>query len=60
MAIVENFYNGDMARPIREIITKNFANVAKYIPNNFISLTTMERQNLSDDYKTKSKIDFYK
>lgn len=60
MAIVENFYNGDMARPIREIITKNFANVAKYIPNNFISLTTMERQNLSDDYKTHFKLVFDK
>ena len=60
MAIIENFYNGDMARPIREIITKNFANVAKYIPNNFISLTTMERQNLSDDYKTHFKLVFDK
>ena len=60
MAIVENFYNGDMARPIREIITKNFANVSKYIPNNFISLTTMERQNLSDDYKTHFKLVFDK
>lgn len=60
MAIVENFYNGDMARPIREIITQNFANVSKYIPNNFISLTTMERQNLSDDYKTHFKLVFDK
>lgn len=60
MAIVTNFYNGDMARPIREIITQNFANVAKYIPNNFISLTTIERQNLSDDYKTHFKFVFDK
>lgn len=60
MAIVTNFYNGDMARPIREIITQNFANVAKYIPNNFISLTTIERQNLLDDYKTHFKLVFDK
>ena len=60
MAIVENFYNGDMARPIREIITKNFANVSKYIPNNFVTLTTMERQNLPDDYKTHFKLVFDK
>lgn len=60
MAIVTNFYNGDMARPIREIITQNFANVAKYIPNNFISLTTIERQNLSNDYKTHFKFVFDK
>lgn len=60
MAIITNFYNGDMARPIREIITQNFANVAKYIPNNFISLTGIERQNLPDDYKTHFKLVFDK
>ena len=41
MAIIENFYNGDRARNIIEVLTKNFANVAKYIPNNFISLTSV-------------------
>lgn len=60
MAIIENFYNGDMARPIREIITNNFANLAKYIPNEFLSLTTTERQNLTDDYKTHFKLVFDK
>lgn len=60
MAIVENFYNGDRARNIREVLTKNFANVAKYIPNNFISLTTIERQNLPDDYKVHFKFVFDK
>lgn len=60
MAIVENFYNGDMARSIRETLTKNFANIARYIPNNFISLTSMERQNLPDDYKTHFKLVFDK
>ena len=60
MAIIENFYNGDRARNIREVLTKNFANVAKYIPNNFISLTTIERQNLTDDYKTHFKLVFDK
>lgn len=60
MAIIENFYNGDRARNIREILTQNFANVAKYIPNNFISLTSIERQNLTDDYKTHFKLVFDK
>lgn len=60
MAIIENFYNGDRARNIREVLTKNFANVAKYIPNNFISLTTIERQNLPDDYKVHFKFVFDK
>ena len=60
MAIIENFYNGDRARNIREVLTKNFANVAKYIPNNFISLTTIERQNLPDEYKTHFKFVFDK
>ena len=31
MAIVEKFYNNDRARDIREILTTNFANVARYI-----------------------------
>lgn len=60
MAIIENFYNGDRARNIREVLTKNFANVAKYIPNDFITLTTIERQNLSDDYKVHFKLVFDK
>ena len=58
MAIIENFYNGDRARNIREVLTKNFANVAKYIPNNFISLTSVERQNLPDEYKKDFKFVF--
>lgn len=58
MAIVENFYNNDRARDIRELLTSNFANVARYIPNNFLSLTTIERQNLTDDYKTNFKLVF--
>jgi hypothetical protein len=60
MAIVENFYNGDRARDIRELLTSNFANVAKYIPNDFLSLTTIERQNVTDDYKTHFKLVFDK
>lgn len=60
MAIIEKFYNGDRARNIREILNSNFSNVAKYIPNNFVVLTTTERQNLSDDYKTHFKLVFDK
>lgn len=60
MAIVENFYNGDRARDIRELLTTNFANVAKYIPNNFLVLTTTERQNVTEDYKTHFKLVFDK
>lgn len=60
MAIVEKFYNNDRARDIRELITQNFTNVARYIPNNFIVLTTLEKQNLTDDYKTHFKLVFDK
>lgn len=56
MAIVEKFYNNDRARDIREILTTNFANVARYIPNNFLSLTTVDKQNLTDDYKSHFKL----
>lgn len=58
MALIENFYNNDRARDIREILTQNFANVARYIPNNFLTLTTIERQNLTDDYKDHFKLVF--
>lgn len=60
MAIVENFYNGDRARDIRELLNQNFANVAKYIPNDFLVLTSIERQNVTDDYKTHFKLVFDK
>lgn len=60
MPIVEKYYNNDRALNIREIITQNFDNVAKYIPNNFIVLTTTERQNLPDDWKTHFKLVFDK
>ena len=58
MALVENFYDGDRARDIRELLSKNFANVSKYIPNDFLTLTTIERQNLTDDYKVHFKLVF--
>lgn len=58
MALITNFYNGDMARPIRETILQNFANVAKYIPNEFLSLSSIERENLTEDYKTYFKLVF--
>ena len=60
MAIVEKFYNNDRARDIRELLTNNFTNVARYIPNNFLILSTIERQNLSEDYKTHFKLVFDK
>ena len=60
MAIVEKYYNNDRARNIRELINQNFANVARYIPNNFVSLTTTERQNLTEDYITHFKLAFDK
>lgn len=60
MAIVEKFYNNDRARDIRELLTNNFTNVARYIPNNFLILSTIERQNLTDDYKTHFKLVFDK
>ena len=60
MAIVEKFYNNDRARDIRELLTNNFTNVARYIPNNFLILSTIERQNLSEDYKTQYKLDIGK
>lgn len=60
MAIVEKFYNNDRARDIREVLTNNFTNVARYIPNNFVVLSTIERQNLTDDYKTHFKLVFDK
>ena len=60
MAIVEKFYNNDRARDIRELLTNNFTNVARYIPNNFLILSTVERQNLTDDYKTHFKLVFDK
>ena len=58
MALIENFYNNDRARDIRELLTRNFANVARYIPNNFLSLTAIERENLTDDYKAHFKFVF--
>lgn len=60
MAIVEKFYNNDRARNIREILTTNFENVSRYIPNNFLILDTTERQNLPEDYKTHFKLVFDK
>ena len=60
MAIVEKFYNNDRARDIRELLTNNFTNVARYIPNNFLILSTIERQSLTDDYKTHFKLVFDK
>lgn len=60
MAIIEKFYNNDRARDIRELLTNNFTNVARYIPNNFLILSTVERQNLTDDYKTHFKLVFDK
>ena len=60
MAIVEKFYNNDRARDIRELLTNNFTNVARYIPNNFLILSTIERQNLSEDYRTHFKLVFDK
>lgn len=60
MALVEKFYNNDRARDIRELLTNNFENVARYIPNNFLILDTTERQNLIDDYKTHFKLVFDK
>ncbi len=60
MAIVERFYNNDRARDIRDLLTTNFDNVARYIPHNFISLTTTERQNLPEDWKTHFKLVFDK
>ena len=60
MAIIENFYNNDRARDIREILTNNFSNVAKYIPNEFLILSSTERENLTDDYKTHFKLVFDK
>ena len=60
MAIIEKFYNNDRARDIREILTNNFENVSRYIPNNFLILDTTERQNLTEDYKTHFKLVFDK
>lgn len=56
MALIEKFYNNDRARNIREILNTNFENVARYIPNNFLSLSTTEKQNLTDDYKANFKL----
>lgn len=58
MALITNFYNGDMARPIRETILQNFANLAKYVPHTFLSLSSTDRENLKDDYKTYFKFVF--
>lgn len=58
MAIFEKFYNNDRARNIRELLNQNFENVARYIPNNFLSLSPTERENLTDDYKTHFKLVF--
>ncbi len=56
MALIEKFYNNDRARNIREILNTNFENVARYIPNNFLSLSTIDKQNLTDDYKAHFKL----
>ena len=46
MAIVTSFFDQQRAGEINAIINNNFANVSKYIPIHFDSLTTVERLNL--------------
>ena len=58
MAIIEKFYNNDRARNIRELLNQNFENVARYIPNDFLSLAPTDMENLTDDYKAHFKLVF--
>lgn len=56
MAIVTSFFDQQRAGEINAIINNNFANVSKYIPIHFDSLTTVERLNLGDDWKQDGKL----
>lgn len=58
MAVVQSFFDQQKAGEINAIINNNFKNVAKYIPVHFDTLTTVERLNLGEDWKTGGKLVF--